>query len=162
MSVRKANKVSLVVFSQELDKACAAFTIANSAAASGMEVTMFFSCWGVNIVKKRGKAFSGDDFLSKTMNFFSPGGAARLPLSRFNFFGLGGWLMRRRMRSKKIQSIPEMMADAKRLGVKFLVCENPMDIMGLRREELIDEVDDIVGAASYINESSGAEITLFI
>lgn len=66
------------------------------------------------------------------------------------------------MKAKRIQSIPEMIADARELGVKFVVCENPMDIMGLRREDLIDEVDDIVGAASYINETSGAEITLFI
>lgn len=157
-----AEKVSVVLFSNELDKACAAFTIANAAAASGMEVTMFFSCWGVNVVRKKGARLSGDDPLSRLLNFFTRGGAGKLPLSKFHFFGLGSWLMRRRMKAKNIQSIPEMIADAKELGVKLLVCDNPMAIMGLKREELIDEVDDIVGAASYINESSGAGLTLFI
>lgn len=157
-----ADKASIVLFSDELDKACAAFTIANAAAASGMEVTLFFSCWGVNILKKKGVLFSGDGLFIKLMNFLTRGGAAKLPLSRFNFWGLGGWLMRRRMKAKGIQSIPEMIADAKELGVKLIVCDNPMAIMGLKREELIAEVDDIVGAASYINEASSAQITLFI
>jgi peroxiredoxin family protein len=155
-------KVSIVVFSDELDKACAAFTIANAAAASGMEVTMFFSCWGVNILRRKEARFSGDDLMSRLMNFLTRGGADRLRLSRFHFGGLGSWMMRRRMKRKNLQSIPEMIQDARELGVRILVCDNPMAIMGLKKEDLIDEVDDIVGAASYINESSGAEITLFI
>lgn len=89
MSARSVNKVSIVVFSQELDKACAAFTIANAAAASGMEVTMFFSCWGVNVVRRKGSSLSGDDLTSRIMSLLSPGGATRLPLSRLNFFGWG-------------------------------------------------------------------------
>jgi peroxiredoxin family protein len=157
-----AGKASIIVFSNELDKACSAFTIANAAAASGMEVTMFFSCWGVNIVRRKEARWVGDSLFSRLMNFFTRGGAGQLPLSKFNFMGLGGWLMRRRMRAQNIQSIPEMMADAKELGVRFLVCDNPMAIMSLGREDLIDEVDDIVGVASYINETSGAEITLYI
>jgi len=155
-------KASIVVFSDELDKACAAFTIANAAAASGMEVTLFFSCWGVNVVRRQGPLFAGDTAMSRFMSFLSRGGAGRLPLSRFNFFGLGSWLMRRLMTAKNIQSIPEMMADAKELGVRFLVCDNPTVIMGLKREDLIDEVEDIVGAATYVHESAGAELTLFI
>ncbi|MDP2953115.1 MAG: DsrE/DsrF/DrsH-like family protein, partial [Chloroflexota bacterium] len=130
--------------------------------ASGKEVTLFFSCWGVNIVRRKGASLAGDSPLTRLMNFLSRGGAENLPLSRFHFWGLGSWLMRRRMKAKNLQSIPEMMADARALGVKFLVCDNPMAIMGLKREELIDEVDDIVGAASYIELSAGAEMTLFI
>jgi peroxiredoxin family protein len=157
-----ANKASIVVFSDELDRACAAFNIANAAAASGMEVVLFFSCWGVNLVRKKGPAFRGDTLMNRFMSFLSRGGAARLRLSRFNLLGLGAWMMRRRMKEVNIQSIPEMMADARELGVRFLVCDNPTFIMGLRREDLLDEVEDIVGVATYINESAGAELTLFI
>jgi peroxiredoxin family protein len=82
------------------------------------------------------------------MSFSSRGGAEKLKLSRFDFFGFGSWMMRRMMRAKNIQSIPEMIADAKDLGVKFLVCDNPMAIMELKKEDLIDEVDEIVGAAT--------------
>jgi len=156
------NKLSLVLFSDSLDRACAAFTIANAAAASGMEVTVFFSCWGVNLVKKPGATPGGQGFLARALGFLSPRGADRLPLSRFNLLGLGGWLMRRQMKARNIQSIPQMMADARALGVRFLVCDSPLAIMDLKREDLIDQVDDIVGAASYINESADAGITLFI
>ncbi|MCL5960458.1 MAG: DsrE/DsrF/DrsH-like family protein [Chloroflexi bacterium] len=157
-----AKKASLVIFSDELDKACAAFTIANAAAASGMDVNLYFSCWGVNVVRRKGPLFQGDTLMNRMMSFLSSGRAENLALSRFNFFGLGSWMMRRMMKAKNIQSIPEMMADAKDLGVKFLVCDNPTAIMGLKREDLIDEVDDIVGAATYVHESAGAELTLFI
>ena len=141
-------KASIVVFSDELDRACAAFTIANAAAASGMEVNLFFSCWGVNIVRRKGRLFRGDNLMNRLMSFSSRGGAEKLKLSRFDFFGFGSWMMRRMMRAKNIQSIPEMIADAKDLGVKFLVCDNPMAIMELKKEDLIDEVDEIVGAAT--------------
>lgn len=157
-----SGKASIVVFSNELDRACSAFTIANAAAASGMEVTMFFSCWGVNIVRRKEARWVGSGLFPRFLNFLTRGGAGKLPLSKFNLLGLGGFLMRRRMKAQNIQSVPEMMADARDLGVKFLVCDNPMAIMDLKREDLIDEVDDIVGAAYYINEASGSEITLYI
>ena len=96
------------------------------------------------------------------MSFLSARGPDRLPLSRFNFMGAGGWMMRQRMKAEGIQSIPEMMVDARELGVRFIVCDNPLAIMGLRREDLIDEVDTVVGTASYIQEASEAEITLFV
>lgn len=157
-----AGKASIVVFSDELDRACSAFTIANGAAASGMDVTLFFSCWGVNLVRKDGRAFRGDNTMNRLMNFMTRGGAARLRLSRFHFLGLGSWMMRRQMKARNIQSIPEMIADARDLGVRLLVCDNPTAIMGLKKEDLIDGVEDIVGVATYIKESVGADMTLFI
>ncbi|MBI2849230.1 MAG: DsrE/DsrF/DrsH-like family protein [Chloroflexi bacterium] len=156
-----ANKASILVISGELEKACVAFNIANAAAASGMEVVMFFTCWGVNIVKKKGRRLKGDSWMNRLMNL-TTSGVDRLPLARFHFLGLGSWMMRRLMKARNIQSIPEMMADARELGVRFLVCDNPLAIMGLRKEDLIDEVEDIVGVATYINESAGADLTLFI
>ena len=156
------NKLSLVLFSDSLDRACAAFNIANAAAASGMGVTIFFSCWGVNLVKNPGATPRGQGFLARAMHFLSPRGANSLPLSRFNLLGLGGWLMRRQMKARNIQSIPQMMADARELGVRFLVCDNPLALMELNREDLLYQVDDIVGSAYYINESADAGMTLFI
>ncbi|MDP6101581.1 MAG: DsrE/DsrF/DrsH-like family protein [Dehalococcoidia bacterium] len=160
------NKMSLVLSTDHLDKVCAALTITNAAAASGMEVSILFTCWGINVVKRKGARPRGEGFLDRVvtaeMNILYPSGSDRLPLSRFNFLGLGSWLMRRRMKAKGIQSIPEMLADATDLGVRYIACDNPMTIMGLRREDLIDEVEAVVGAASYIKEASDADITLFV
>jgi peroxiredoxin family protein len=88
--------VSIVVISDDLDKAFSAFNIANGAAASGLEVTMFFTCWGVNILKKKGSLLRGDNIVSKLMNFLTRGGASRLGLSKFNFLGTGCELFRLR------------------------------------------------------------------
>lgn len=157
-----AERLSLVLSTDYLDKVCPAFTIANAAAASGMEVTILFTCWGLNLVKRRGAHPRGEGFLARLMSFFAPRGPDRLPVSRFNFLGLGSWLMRRRMKATGIQSIPELMADARDLGVRFIVCDNPVAIMGLRREDFVDQVDAVVGATSYVQEASGAEMTLFV
>ena len=157
-----AGKLSLVLSTDHLDKVCPAFTIANAAAASGMEVSILFTCWGVNLVKRRGARPRGRGLLARLMNLFSPRGPDRLPVSRFNFCGLGSWMMRQRMKAEGIQSVPELMADARELGVRFLVCDNPLSIVGLCREDLIDAVDAVIGAASYIQETSGAEIALFV
>ncbi|MDA8186533.1 MAG: DsrE/DsrF/DrsH-like family protein [Dehalococcoidales bacterium] len=157
-----ARKASIILNSDDLDKACAAFTIANASAAAGMDVTVFFTCWGVNVVRRKGLLFDGDNLMNRMMSFLNRDGAEKLKLSKFNFFGFGSWMMRRMMKAKNIQSIPELMADARELGVKFLVCDNPTVIFGLKRGDLIDEVDDIVGAATYVHESAGAELTLFI
>ena len=157
-----ARKASIVVFSDQLDRACSAFTIANGAAASGMDVMLFFSCWGVNLVRKDGRSFRGDTAMNRLMNFLTVGGASSLGLSKFNFLGIGSWMMRRLMKAKNIQSIPEMIADARDLGVRLLVCDNPTVIMGLKKEDLIDDVEDIIGVATYIKESAGADLTLFI
>ena len=157
-----AKRATIVVFGDELDKACAAFTIANAAAASGMEVTLFFSCWGVNLLRRPDRAWAGDRLANRIINFLSRGGAPRRPLSRFNFLGLGSLMMRRLMKQKNMQSLPELMADAKEMGVRLLVCDNPMAIMGLRREDLIEAVDDVVGVASFVNEAAGSDLSLFI
>ncbi|MEE9202974.1 MAG: DsrE/DsrF/DrsH-like family protein [Dehalococcoidia bacterium] len=157
-----ADRLSLVLSTDHLDKVFSAFNIANAAAASGMEVSIYFSSWSLNLVKRRGAHPRGEGFLARLLSFFSARGPDRLPLSRFNFLGIGGWMMRRRMKAEGIQSIPEMMSDARDLGVRFIACDNPLAIMGLRREDLIDEMDAVVGTASYVQEASEADITLFV
>ena len=156
-------KATIVVFSGDLDKALAAFVIASGAAASGWEVTLFFTFWGINIVRDENKkALEKKDFMSKMFGAMMPKGAEKLKLSKLNMGGMGTSMMKKRMQLKKVKSLREMIQDAKELDVKFLVCDMSMDIMGLKKEEFIDEVDDIVGVGTYLKESKGADLTLFI
>jgi len=155
-----ANKASIMVLNDHLDKACAALHIAIGAAASGMEVVMLFTCFGVNILKKPNVGYKGDDFRNKMMNFMTRGGMDKINPSKMSMMGLGRSMMKKLMKKKNMQSIPELLAEAKGLGVKIWVCDNPMHMMGLQKEDLIDEVDEIVGVFSYIKEASESEITL--
>lgn len=155
-----AEKVTIIIFSDDLDKACAAFNIAIGAAASGKEVILFFTCWGVNLVKKEGGPTKGDNLMTKLLNKMMKNGPRKLSPSRFNFFGLGGWMMRREIAARKMQSIPERMEEAKELGVRFFVCDQPMDLMGLRSEDLIDDVEKIVGVGTYIKEAAESQVNL--
>ena len=152
-------KASIVVFSGDLDKAMAALVIATGAAASSMDVTLFFTFWGLNVIKKGG-LFKGEGFMGKMFNVLARGGDAIGP-SRLNMLGIGRWLMKRIMKQKNVNLPKEMIEEAKELGVKFLACEMSMRVMGIRKEDLI-ETDGIVGVATYIQEASNSEITLFI
>lgn len=152
-------KASIIVFSGDLDKAMAALTVATGAAASGMDVTLFFTFWGLNVIKKGG-AWKGEGFMGKMFNFMARGGDAIGP-SRLNMLGMGRWLMKRVMKKKNVKLPREMIADARELGVTFLACEMSMRVMGVRKEDLIP-VDDIVGVATYVQEASKADIALFI
>jgi peroxiredoxin family protein len=152
-------KASIIVFSGDLDKAMAALTVATGAAASGMDVTMFFTFWGLNVIKKGG-LWKGEGFMGKMFNMLARGGNALGP-SRLNMLGLGRFLMKRIMKQKGVKLPREMISEARELGVKFLACEMSMRVMGIRKEDLID-VDDIAGVATYIQEASKSEITLFI
>ena len=148
-----------MVFSGDLDKAMAALVIATGAAASSMDVTLFFTFWGLNVIKKGG-LFKGEGFMGKMFNVLARGGDAIGP-SRLNMLGIGRWLMKRIMKQKNVNLPKEMIKEAKELGVKFLACEMSMRVMGIRKEDLI-ETDGIVGVATYIQEASNSEITLFI
>ena len=152
-------KASIIVFSGDLDKAMAALTVATGAAASGMDVTMFFTFWGLNVIKKGG-LWKGEGFMGKMFNILARGGGAVGP-SRLNMLGFGRFLMKRIMKQKGVKLPREMISEARELGVKFLACEMSMRVMGVRKEDLID-VDDIAGVATYIQEASKSEITLFI
>ncbi|MBU7030956.1 MAG: DsrE/DsrF/DrsH-like family protein [Theionarchaea archaeon] len=152
-------KASIIVFSGDLDKAMAALVIATGAAASGMDVTLFFTFWGLNILKKGG-AWRGEGFMGKMFNLMARGGGAIGP-SRLNMLGIGRWMMKRMMRQKNVKLPTELLSEARDLGVKFLACEMSMRVMGVRKEDLLD-VDDIVGVATYIQNASDSEVTLFI
>jgi peroxiredoxin family protein len=157
------NKATIVMFSGDLDKALAAMVISTGAAAAGWDVTLFFTFWGINVVRDENKQpAKPKTMVEKMFGWMMPKGANRVKLSKMNMGGMGTSMMKGRMKLKKVKPLREMIAEAKELGVKFLVCDMSMDIMGLQKEEFIDEIDEIVGVGTYLKESKEANLTLFI
>lgn len=154
-------KKTIIVFSGDLDRALAAFIIANGAAAMGDEVTMFFTFWGLNILRKPEKVPVRKGFLEALFGLMMPRGAGKLGLSRMNFGGLGTAMMKHVMKKKCIASLPELIATAREQGVKLVACTMSMDVMGIREEELIDGLE-FAGVATYLGEADEANVNLFI
>jgi peroxiredoxin family protein len=138
-----ADKATLIVHSGDLDKIYSALIIGNGALAMGMEVSMFFTFWGLQRLKK--------------------GGLGKGPLSKMNLLGLGKWMIRRRMKRAKVVSLEKLMQDFKELGGKILACDMTMEIMGVKPEDLRqDVISDYCGVGTYLNEARESKITLFI
>ncbi len=155
-------KVTLVVFSGDMDKALAAFNIAIGAASMGMEVSMFFTFWGLNIIKRNEGSIKSRGIMRKMLNFMNRGGSKRLPLSKFHMLGLGKWMMGKLMRDAKFPSLDELIATAREVGVKFIACTNSMGIMGISKDAFIPEVDSFAGVATYLAEAKEGKVNLFI
>ena len=158
----KRDKATIIVFSGEMDKALAAFNIATTAAAMDMDVTMFFTFWGLNIVKRNEGPIKSSEWMETLLNRMNRGGATRLPLSKFHMLGLGTWMMKQLMRKRHMQSVPEMIKLAKQLGVKFIACTTTCAVMGISQDALIPEVDEMAGAATSVGEARESKINLFI
>jgi peroxiredoxin family protein len=154
------DKMTIILFSGDLDKAIAAFTLATTAAASNMDVTIFFTFWGLNILKKERLALSASQKLTQKM--FNIMSTSRLPISRLNMFGIGGWMMKTLMKKTNAASLNDLMKLAKEMGVKYIACTTSCSVLGLVRENLSDDVDEFAGASSYLNEAKEAKINLFI
>ncbi|HHS97959.1 MAG TPA: hypothetical protein ENK08_08705 [Chloroflexi bacterium] len=159
MSENGPKKASIVVFSGDMDRVMAAFIIATTAAAMGMETSMFFTFWGLQAIKK--KRGTGKGLFGKMLSIFLKDIDGIGP-SKMNFGGMGRWMFKKMMKDKKVTSLPELRQMAIDMGVKLLACQMSMDVMEIDREDLIDEVADVVGAATYILEAQQADITLFI
>ncbi len=155
-------RVSIVVFSGDLDKCLAAFIIATGAAASGMQVDMFFTFWGLSALRKKNAQVKGKSFMEKMFGMMLPKGADGLALSRLNMLGIGTNMMKDVMKKKKVASLPELIEIANQLGVNLHACEMSMNVMGIKREELLESVKGVVGVATYLEHASKAQITLFI
>jgi len=155
------DKNTLVVFSNDLDKALAAFIIANGAAASGKKVTMFFTFWGLNILRKSQFTNVKKNLIEKMFGLMMPKGADKLILSKMHMAGMGTWMMKMVMKNKNVLSLKELIKTAQDNGVKFIACNMSMDVMGIKPEELIDGVE-IGGVAKYIAESNSSKSNLFI
>jgi len=154
------DKMTIILFSGEMDKAIAAFTLATTAAASNMDVTVFFTFWGLNVLKKSRFVVSGSqNILQKMFNFMS---TSELPLSKLNMFGLGPWMMKKLMKKSKMASLEELMKLAKELNVKYIACTTSCGVMGLTKENLTGDVNEFAGAAAYLAEAKDSKINLFI
>ncbi|MCK4778386.1 MAG: DsrE/DsrF/DrsH-like family protein [Actinomycetia bacterium] len=155
-------KATIVVFSGELDKAFAAFIIANTAATMGMEVTMFFTFWGLNVIKKNRGSIPSKGWMRKMLNKMNRGGSKRLKLSKFHMFGMGTKMMKKLMKEVNLPSIEEMIKMADDLGVKMVACTTTLGVMGVGKEAFIPEAQEICGAAAFIGEAKESKISLFI
>jgi peroxiredoxin family protein len=154
------DKMTIILFSGELDKAIAAFTLATTAAAGNMEVTIFFTFWGLNILKKERLTLSATQKLMQKM--FNLMSTSSLPISRLNMFGMGAWMMKKLMQKTNAASLQELMKLAKELGVKYIACTTSCSVLGLSAEHLVGDVDEFAGAATYLGEAKEAKINLFI
>jgi peroxiredoxin family protein len=157
-----AEKITLIVFSGEMDKALAAFNLAIGAAAMGMEVSMFFTFWGLNVIKKNQRPIKSRGIMRKMLNSMNRGGSKRLPLSKFHMLGLGKWMMEKLMREAKFPTIDEQIAIAKEAGVKFIACTTSMGIMDIKKDDFITGVDSFAGVATYLAEAREGNVNLFI
>ncbi len=152
---------TLVVFSGELDKVLAAFVIANGARAMGSEVTMFFTFWGLNALRKPVPPPPSKAWLDRMFGWMMPRGADALALSRMHFLGAGTALMKHVMRRKGVPALPKMIETAQQSGVRLVACTMSMDIMGLQQRELLDGVE-LGGVAAFLDDASHSDTTLFI
>lgn len=152
---------TMVVFSGDLDKAIASFIIANGAAASGKKVTMFFTFWGLNVIRKPEKVPVSKDFISRMFGMMMPRGSRKLSLSKMNMMGMGAKMIRGVMKSKNVSSLEELIETAIKQGVEIVACQMSMDVMGIVREELIDGVQ-IGGVGYYLGKADQSGINLFI
>jgi len=152
---------TLIVFSGDLDKVLASFIIANGAAAMGRPVTMFFTFWGLNALRKTENIKVKKPFMDKMFGIMMPKGAKKLKLSKMNMGGMGTAMMKKVMKDKNVNSLPELLQSAMDNGVKIVACTMSMDVMGLTKEELIDGIE-YAGVASYLGDAEESNVNLFI
>ena len=152
---------TLILFSDDLDKALATFVLANGAAATGQKVTVFFTFWGLNVLKKVQKPKVRKDIFGKMFGMMLPSNSLKLKLSQMNMFGMGSRMMRFLMKRKGVDSLESLRSQALAQGVEFIACQMSMDMMGICREELLDEVT-IGGVATYMERADKANVNLFI
>lgn len=154
-------KTTIILFSGDMDKAIAAFIIANGAAAYDHDVTIFFTFWGLNALRKDEQVPVKKGWLERMFAWMMPRGASRMGLSRMNFAGLGPKLIKHVMKKHQALSLPELIALAQEQGVKLVACTMTMDLLGLHKEELIDDIE-YAGVAAYLADASDAKVNLFI
>ena len=158
---RERNDKTFVVFSGDLDKTIAAFIMANGAAAMGRRVTMFFTFWGLNILRRPEKVSVVKSFIERMFGAMMPRGTKKLGLSRMNMCGAGAKMIRGIMKQKGVSSLEELIDGARAHGVRLIACQMSMDIMGIRKEELIDGVE-LGGVSTFLGSCEESDMSLFI
>jgi NADPH-dependent 2,4-dienoyl-CoA reductase/sulfur reductase-like enzyme/peroxiredoxin family protein/TusA-related sulfurtransferase/rhodanese-related sulfurtransferase len=152
---------TMVVFSGELDKVLASMIIAQGAAAQGKDVTMFFTFWGLNALRRSNRVKTKKNFIERMFGKMMPRGVDKLPLSNMNMGGMGSKMIKGRMKLKKVDDLATMIRKAQEVGVKMIACTMSMDLMGIKKEELIDGIE-YAGVATYISRNENVGTTLFI
>ena len=152
---------TLIMFSDDLDRALATFVLANGAAATGHKVSIFFTFWGLSVIKKEKKPAVSKDLFGRMFSWMLPSDSRKLKLSKMSMCGIGDKMMRNIMRKKNISQLEELRQQAMDSGVEFIACQMSMDMMGVKQEELIDGVT-IGGVATYMNRAEDACVNLFI
>lgn len=152
---------TMVVFSGDLDKVLASFIIANGAAAMERPVTMFFTFWGLNALRKPNKVKVNKTFIEKMFGMMMPRGSQNLKLSKMNMAGMGTAMMKKVMKDKNIDSLDDLIKTAQKNGVRLVACTMSMDVMGIKKEELIDGIE-YAGVASYLGDAEESNVNLFI
>lgn len=164
MADTKKEKMTIAVLSGDLERALAAFMLAVTGATMGMEVSMFFTFWGLNIIKKSEGNIPSKGLMRKMLNMMNHGGAKRLKLSRFNMLGLGTWMMKKLMKDTNMPSVEEYITMAKEMGVNLIACTTTCGVMGIppEKETFRSEVEILAGAATFLGEARKSGIVLFI
>jgi NADPH-dependent 2,4-dienoyl-CoA reductase/sulfur reductase-like enzyme/peroxiredoxin family protein/TusA-related sulfurtransferase/rhodanese-related sulfurtransferase len=152
---------TIVVFSNDFDRAMSAFIIANGAASMGYKVNLFFTFWGLNILRKSWRVSTDKSFIERMFGWMMPRGSTKLKLSKMNMGGMGTKMMKGVTRKKNVHSLNELINMARQQGVRLIACTMTMNIMGLRKEELIDGVEE-GGVAAFLEDADRSNVTLFI
>ena len=161
MDVQEKTDKTIIVFSGDLDKVLAAFNIAVGAAAMGFGVNMYFTFWGLNVLRGKDGKGKGKTVKDRMFAMMMPKGPMKLNLSRMHMMGMGTWLIKKVMKQQKVAMLPELIRNAQEMGVKFIACQMSMDMMGIKIEELIDGVE-IAGVAGYLEAAEKSNLNLFI
>lgn len=161
MTTGDNENTTIVLFSGDMDKAMAAMIIGQGSRSMGKNVTIFCTFWGLNLLRKDQKVKVKKSFIEKMFGAMMPRGPRKMPISKMNFGGMGAKMMKSVMKGKNVSSLEELIEQAKAAGVKFIACTMSMDVMGIKKEELIDDIE-YAGVATYLAESEKAGVTLFI
>jgi peroxiredoxin family protein len=160
--VEKKNKLTIIAWGGNLDRIWPTTILATTAAASGMESSVFFTFWGLFAIVKPETRITGDNWMQKMMSAMNPGSAQKAKLSQYNFAGAGPAMFKRLADDHQVAKPEELIALAQDLGVRLIPCQMTMDLLGLRREDLIDGLEEPIGAATALLEMKEAAVSLFI
>jgi peroxiredoxin family protein len=160
--IKKKNKLTIIAWGGDLDRIWPTTILATTAAASGMEASVFFTFWGLFSIVKPGVRITGDNWMQKMMSVMNPGSAQKAKLSHYHFMGAGPAMFKKLAGDKQVDKPEELISTAQELGVRLIPCQMTMDLLGLKREDLLDGLEEPIGAATAIAEMRDAAVSLFI
>ncbi len=161
-SVQKKNKMTIIAWGGDLDRIWPTTILATTAAASGMEASVFFTFWGLFAIVKPDVRVTGENWMQKMMSVMNPGSAQKAKLSRYQFAGAGPAMFKKLAKDRQVAKPDELIGLAQELGVRLIPCQMTMDLLGLKREDLLDGLEEPIGAATAIREMRDAAVSLFI